>query len=50
VSLYPQDTKVNSVVIPEEDLKATDRDKDDILIYTLQEVTPVSANPAPAQH
>jgi cadherin-related family protein 5 len=36
----PEDTKVNSVVIPEEDLKATDRDKDDILIYTLQEVTP----------
>ncbi|XP_022421099.1 cadherin-related family member 5 isoform X1 [Delphinapterus leucas] len=36
----PQDTKVNAVVIPETELKAQDLDKDDILFYTLQEVTP----------
>ncbi|XP_008563564.1 PREDICTED: cadherin-related family member 5-like, partial [Galeopterus variegatus] len=35
-----EDTKVNSTVIPEEELEAEDRDKDDILFYTLQEVTP----------
>nr|XP_044986310.1 cadherin-related family member 5 isoform X3 [Jaculus jaculus] len=35
-----EDTKVNTVVIPEADLQATDRDKDDILYYTLLEVTP----------
>lgn len=42
----PQDTKVNAVVIPETELKAQDLDKDDVLFYTLQEVTPVSA-PSP---
>ncbi|KAM9659864.1 cadherin-related family member 5 isoform 2-T2 [Trichechus inunguis] len=35
-----EDTKVNSIVIPETDLEAQDGDKDDILFYTLQEVTP----------
>ncbi|XP_008590353.1 PREDICTED: cadherin-related family member 5, partial [Galeopterus variegatus] len=40
ILLCPQDTKVNSTVIPEEELEAEDRDKDDILFYTLQEVTP----------
>ncbi|KAM9221916.1 cadherin-related family member 5 [Dugong dugon] len=35
-----EDTKVNSIVIPETDLKAQDGDRDDILFYTLQEVTP----------
>ncbi|EDM12015.1 mucin and cadherin like, isoform CRA_d [Rattus norvegicus] len=34
------DTRVNTIVIPETELKATDADKDDILVYTLQEVTP----------
>ncbi|PNJ84764.1 CDHR5 isoform 7, partial [Pongo abelii] len=33
------DTKVNSTVIPETQLQAEDRDKDDILFYTLQEMT-----------
>ncbi|XP_023364347.1 cadherin-related family member 5 isoform X1 [Otolemur garnettii] len=35
-----EDTKVNSTVIPETELEAKDPDKDDILFYTLQEVTP----------
>ncbi|XP_032747354.1 cadherin-related family member 5 isoform X2 [Rattus rattus] len=35
-----EDTRVNTTVIPETELKATDADKDDILVYTLQEVTP----------
>ncbi|XP_053418758.1 cadherin-related family member 5 isoform X2 [Nycticebus coucang] len=35
-----EDTKVNSTVIPETELEAEDPDKDDILFYTLQEVTP----------
>uniref|UniRef100_A0A8C9HBZ7 Cadherin-related family member 5 n=1 Tax=Piliocolobus tephrosceles TaxID=591936 RepID=A0A8C9HBZ7_9PRIM len=34
-----EDTKVNSIVIPETELQAEDKDKDDILFYTLQEVT-----------
>ena len=41
-----EDTKVNTTVIPETQLKATDADINDILVYTLQEVTPVSASPA----
>ncbi|XP_032497618.1 cadherin-related family member 5 isoform X3 [Phocoena sinus] len=40
VQRVPEDTKVNAVVIPETELKAQDLDKDDILFYTLQEVTP----------
>ncbi|XP_036151812.1 cadherin-related family member 5 isoform X3 [Myotis myotis] len=36
----PEDTKVNTIVIPQEELAATDLDKSDILFYTLQEVTP----------
>ncbi|XP_006877066.1 PREDICTED: cadherin-related family member 5 [Chrysochloris asiatica] len=35
-----EDTKVNSIVIPETELKAEDLDKIDTLFYTLQEVTP----------
>ncbi|EDL18037.1 cadherin-related family member 5 isoform 2 precursor [Mus musculus] len=35
-----EDTKVNTTVIPETQLKATDADINDILVYTLQEVTP----------
>ncbi|XP_037696564.1 cadherin-related family member 5 isoform X2 [Choloepus didactylus] len=35
-----EDTKVNSIVIPETELEAKDPDKDDILFYTLQEETP----------
>ncbi|XP_013006013.1 cadherin-related family member 5 isoform X4 [Cavia porcellus] len=35
-----EDTKVNSTVIPEAKLTATDKDKEDNLFYTLQEVTP----------
>ncbi|XP_012507413.1 PREDICTED: cadherin-related family member 5 [Propithecus coquereli] len=34
-----EDTKVNSTVIPETALEAEDADEDDILFYTLQEVT-----------
>uniref|UniRef100_A0A2K6E8K7 Cadherin-related family member 5 n=1 Tax=Macaca nemestrina TaxID=9545 RepID=A0A2K6E8K7_MACNE len=34
-----EDTKVNSTVIPETELQAEDKDKDDILFYTLQEAT-----------
>lgn len=45
--LHPQDTRVDTTVIPEIELKATDADKGDILVYTLQEVTPVSASPSP---
>ncbi|XP_019570369.2 cadherin-related family member 5 isoform X3 [Rhinolophus sinicus] len=40
VERVPEDTKVNSTVIPEEELEAQDRDKDNVLFYTLQEVTP----------
>ncbi|XP_059566671.1 cadherin-related family member 5 isoform X4 [Myotis daubentonii] len=36
----PEDTKVDTIVIPQEELAATDLDKSDILFYTLQEVTP----------
>ncbi|XP_047549171.1 LOW QUALITY PROTEIN: cadherin-related family member 5 [Lutra lutra] len=35
-----EDTKVNTIVIPATGLEAQDRDQDDILFYTLQEVTP----------
>lgn len=45
--LHPQDTRVNTIVIPETELKATDADIDDTLVYTLQEVTPVGAPPPP---
>lgn len=38
---------MDTTVIPEIELKATDADKGDILVYTLQEVTPVSAPPSP---
>ncbi|XP_073868802.1 cadherin-related family member 5 isoform X5 [Macaca fascicularis] len=34
-----EDTKVNSTVIPETELQAKDKDKDDLLFYTLQEAT-----------
>lgn len=37
---------MNSTVIPEAELQATDPDKDSVLFYTLQEVTPVSGTPA----
>ncbi|XP_007465981.1 PREDICTED: cadherin-related family member 5 [Lipotes vexillifer] len=40
VQRVPEDTKVDAVVIPETELKAQDLDKNDILFYTLQEVTP----------
>lgn len=33
---------MNTTVIPETELEAQDPDKDDVLFYTLQEVTPVS--------
>nr|KAF6267936.1 cadherin related family member 5 [Pipistrellus kuhlii] len=36
----PEDTKVGSIVIPQEELAATDRDQNDVLFYTLREVTP----------
>ncbi|XP_072615298.1 cadherin-related family member 5 isoform X6 [Vulpes vulpes] len=36
----PEDSKVNTTVIPETELEAQDPDKDDVLFYTLQEVTP----------
>ncbi|KAL1788374.1 cadherin-related family member 5 isoform X1 [Sigmodon hispidus] len=39
-----EDTRVNTTVIPEGDLEAKDADKDDILYYTLQEVTPNASN------
>ncbi|XP_021501834.1 cadherin-related family member 5 isoform X2 [Meriones unguiculatus] len=35
-----EDTKVGTTVIPGTELEATDADKDDVLFYTLQEVTP----------
>ncbi|CAN0349838.1 unnamed protein product [Rangifer tarandus platyrhynchus] len=35
----PEDTRVNTTVISETELEAQDRDKDDVLFYTLQEVT-----------
>lgn len=38
---------MNTTVIPETELEAQDLDKDDILFYTLQEVTPVSVTPPP---
>uniref|UniRef100_G1LVV8 Cadherin-related family member 5 n=1 Tax=Ailuropoda melanoleuca TaxID=9646 RepID=G1LVV8_AILME len=38
------DTKVNTTVIPGTELEAQDLDKDDILFYTLQEVTPGASN------
>lgn len=34
---------MKATVIPETELEAQDRDRDDILFYTLQEVTPVRA-------
>ncbi|XP_022362264.1 cadherin-related family member 5 [Enhydra lutris kenyoni] len=37
---FPQDAKVSTIVIPATGLEAQDRDQDDILFYTLQEVTP----------
>nr|XP_036867445.1 cadherin-related family member 5 isoform X2 [Manis javanica] len=40
VKEVPEDTKVNAIVIPETELQAKDLDKDDILFYSLQEVTP----------
>uniref|UniRef100_A0A8C3W9P0 Cadherin-related family member 5 n=1 Tax=Catagonus wagneri TaxID=51154 RepID=A0A8C3W9P0_9CETA len=40
VQAVPEDTKVNTIVIPETELEAHDRDKDDVLFYSLQEVTP----------
>ncbi|XP_061058329.1 cadherin-related family member 5 isoform X3 [Eubalaena glacialis] len=40
VQRVPEDAKVNAVVIPETELKAQDLDRNDILFYTLQEVTP----------
>ncbi|XP_041629718.1 cadherin-related family member 5 isoform X6 [Vulpes lagopus] len=36
----PEDSKVNTTVIPETELEAQDPDKGDVLFYTLQEVTP----------
>ncbi|KAM8817960.1 cadherin-related family member 5 isoform 1-T1 [Rhynchonycteris naso] len=44
VKRIPEDTKVNTTVISETELKAQDLDKDDILFYTLQEVTPGAKN------
>lgn len=38
---------MGTTVIPGTELEATDADKDDILFYTLQEVTPVSAPLSP---
>ncbi|XP_068390434.1 cadherin-related family member 5 isoform X2 [Eschrichtius robustus] len=40
VQRVPEDTKVKAAVIPETELKAQDLDRNDILFYTLQEVTP----------
>ncbi|XP_029770798.1 cadherin-related family member 5 isoform X1 [Suricata suricatta] len=39
-----EDTKVNTIVIPDTELKAQDPDKNDILFYALQEVTPGASN------
>ncbi|KAF5911411.1 hypothetical protein HPG69_017894 [Diceros bicornis minor] len=48
VERVPENAKVNTTVIPETELQAEDLDKNDILFYTLEEVTPVSApNPCP---
>ncbi|XP_034502488.1 cadherin-related family member 5 [Ailuropoda melanoleuca] len=44
VENIPEDTKVNTTVIPGTELEAQDLDKDDILFYTLQEVTPGASN------
>lgn len=41
---------MGTTVIPEAELEAKDADKDDILYYTLQEVTPVSASPVPTHY
>ncbi|XP_070314047.1 cadherin-related family member 5 isoform X5 [Odocoileus virginianus] len=35
----PEDTRVNTTIISETELEAQDQDKDDVLFYTLQEVT-----------
>ncbi|MBW00389.1 Cadherin-related family member 5, partial [Eschrichtius robustus] len=40
VQRVPENTKVKAAVIPETELKAQDLDRNDILFYTLQEVTP----------
>ncbi|XP_060031894.1 cadherin-related family member 5 [Erinaceus europaeus] len=40
VKKVPEDTKVDTIVIPASTLRAQDLDKDDILFYTLQSVTP----------
>ncbi|XP_045872273.1 cadherin-related family member 5 isoform X3 [Meles meles] len=40
VESIPEDTKVGAIVIPETAVEAQDRDQDDVLFYTLQEVTP----------
>ncbi|XP_059253689.1 cadherin-related family member 5 [Mustela nigripes] len=40
VEKVSEDTKVSTIVIPATGLEAQDRDQDDILFYTLQEVTP----------
>lgn len=40
---------MNSTVIPEAKLTATDKDKEDNLFYTLQEVTPVGPALTPTQ-
>ncbi|XP_051049318.1 cadherin-related family member 5 [Phodopus roborovskii] len=42
-----EDTRVGTIIIPGTELEAKDADKEDTLIYTLQEVTPVSAPPSP---
>lgn len=44
VKSVPEDTKVNTIVIPEKELEAKDLDKNDILFYALQEVTPGARN------
>ncbi|KAF0876597.1 CDHR5 protein, partial [Crocuta crocuta] len=44
VETVSEDTKVNTTVIPETRLKAQDPDENDILFYTLQEVTPGASN------
>ncbi|XP_014651220.1 PREDICTED: cadherin-related family member 5 [Ceratotherium simum simum] len=40
VERVPENAKVNTTVIPETELQAEDLDKNDILFYTLEEVTP----------
>uniref|UniRef100_A0A8C8Y1V4 Cadherin-related family member 5 n=1 Tax=Panthera leo TaxID=9689 RepID=A0A8C8Y1V4_PANLE len=44
VTKVENDTKVNTIVVPETKLEAHDPDKSDILFYTLQEVTPGASN------